>query len=150
MPCRAGVGHPWGFSQLFQERRHLWHLFVHMFRTCENFRPRSLKVRSPGHVKWPQSLNFKRMISVTVSIRSLSRNFYIGDLRSGKFCDLSITCKSMGEHLKAPLLNENHAKHSQTSGYRRKLDNLNRKIETSCPSSYPLGQFRSWKVTSSF
>ena len=26
---------------------------THLFCTCENFRPRSLKVRSPGHLKWP-------------------------------------------------------------------------------------------------
>ena len=40
--------------------RHAWS-YVHLFRTCfENFRPRSLKVRSPDHVKWPhlrKSLN---------------------------------------------------------------------------------------------
>ena len=46
-------------SQIFQKQRHFTslfpvHLFIHLFRTsCENFRPRSLKVRSPGHVKWP-------------------------------------------------------------------------------------------------
>ena len=29
-------------------------LIIHLFRICcENFRPRSRKVRSPGHVKWP-------------------------------------------------------------------------------------------------
>ena len=29
-------------------------LFIRLFRTCyKNFRPRSHKVRSPGHVKWP-------------------------------------------------------------------------------------------------
>ena len=35
-------------------------LIMHLFRTCENFRSRSRKVRSPGHVKWPhliKSLN---------------------------------------------------------------------------------------------
>ena len=32
----------------------LVYLFMHLFRKrCENFRPRSLKVRSPGHVKSP-------------------------------------------------------------------------------------------------
>ena len=32
--------------------RFLAQLFIHLFRTlCENFGPRSLKVRSPGHVK---------------------------------------------------------------------------------------------------
>ena len=33
-------------------------------------------------------------------------------------CDLSIIPKSMGENLKAPVLNQNHSKHSQTTGYR--------------------------------
>ena len=42
----------------------LAHLIIHLFRTCcENFRPRSRKVRSPDHVKWPhliQSLNVRQ------------------------------------------------------------------------------------------
>ena len=46
-----------GFSPIAGKRRRsappfLAQLFIHLFRTlCENFRPRSLKVRSPGHVK---------------------------------------------------------------------------------------------------
>ena len=83
---------------------------IHLFRTCcENFRPRSLslKVRSPGHVKglhfrkkvWMlviatptdrSSWNFLRMISVTVSIKCIPRNFDIVELRLSQFCDLSV------------------------------------------------------------
>ena len=50
---------PSGFFQLVQKRRRaappfLAHLIIHLFCTCcENFRPRSRKVRSPGHIKWP-------------------------------------------------------------------------------------------------
>ena len=44
--------------------RFLAHLIIHLFRTCcENVRPRSRKVRSPGHVKWPhliKSLNVRQ------------------------------------------------------------------------------------------
>ena len=60
---RAGPGGVWtppsGFSQVGGKRRRgappfLAQLFINLFRTlCENFGPRSLKVRSPGHVKWP-------------------------------------------------------------------------------------------------
>ena len=38
----------------------LVYLFIHPFCTSENFRPRSLKIRSTGHIKWPhlrKSLN---------------------------------------------------------------------------------------------
>ena len=68
IPRRVGEGgclntSPSGFSQISQKRRRgappfLVHLFMHYFRTCcETFRPRSLKVRSPGHVKWPHLRN---------------------------------------------------------------------------------------------
>ena len=59
-PRRAGgvfERPPPGFSQIAGKRRRgappfLAQLFIHLFRTlCENFRPRSLMVRSPGHVK---------------------------------------------------------------------------------------------------
>ena len=50
---------PSGFSQISKKKKRrngeplfFVHLFVHLFRTsCENFRPRILNVRSPGHVK---------------------------------------------------------------------------------------------------
>ena len=48
---------PLRFFQIVQKRRRaappfLAHLIIHLFRTCcENFRPRSRKVRSPSHVK---------------------------------------------------------------------------------------------------
>ena len=50
-----------GGGMLRPPLRFLAHLIIHLFRTCcENFRPRSRKVRSPNHVKWPhliKSLN---------------------------------------------------------------------------------------------
>ena len=83
------------------------HLFIHLFW------PRLLKVRSPGHIKWPHlrkvwmlvlalatkwsPQNFQRLIQVTIStiythisIECISQNCDIGDLRSCHFCDLSI------------------------------------------------------------
>ena len=102
-----------GFSQLSQKRRHgappfSAHLFIHLFRTFwENFRPRSLKVRSPGHVVispqkkvWMLVIatpndrshwNFQQLIFVTVSKKCISRNFDIGDPYQFLFRDLSIT-----------------------------------------------------------
>ena len=57
-PRRAGVfGHPEGFRSYLKKWRRsappfMTRLFIHLFRTCcKNFRPRSLKVRSPGYVK---------------------------------------------------------------------------------------------------
>ena len=58
------TGHPGSFSNIvgqrragggmFEHLRFLVRLFIYLLRTlCENFIPRSLKVRSPGHVKWP-------------------------------------------------------------------------------------------------
>ena len=88
----------------------LGYVLIHLFHTlCENFRPRSLKVRLPGYVKWlhlrktlnarhrfiatlndRSPRNFQRLIAATVSIKRSSRNIEIGDLRSGQFCDVSI------------------------------------------------------------
>ena len=58
-PRRAGgvFEHPSAFLQIAEKRRRRAlpfsaQLFIHLFLTlCENFRPRSLMVRSRGHVK---------------------------------------------------------------------------------------------------
>ena len=91
----------------------------------------------------------QRFISVPVSMKHISRNFDLCDLRSGQFCDLSIIHKSTGEKWMAPLLDENHSKHSETSFYRPRLDILSQNIVTG-DLSCRQGHFRSWKVTSSF
>ena len=67
------------FSRLSKKRRRcappfLAHLIIHPFRTCcENFRPRSRKVRSPCHVKWPhliKSLNVpQRYTDQTIALK---------------------------------------------------------------------------------
>ena len=88
-------------------RRYIWcWKNVYMLQKIQTHWPRSLKVRSPGHVKWPHlriSLNARHSYTdwpivcrnierlITISIQFISRNFNIGDLRSGQFCDLSIT-----------------------------------------------------------
>ena len=94
-PSLRGLSHSvlgwgWGwtppFSQISQTRRLRW-----------------LKVSSPGHFKWPHLIkslnarlsspndlshwNFQRLVSVPVSMKCI---FYIGDLRSSQFYDLSI------------------------------------------------------------
>ena len=92
--------------------------------------------------------NFQRLISVPVSMKDISRNFYIGDLRSGQFCDLSIV--SQWEKNERRLLDENHSKHYETSCYRCRIDTLSRNIVTGDPLSCRQGHIWSWKVTSSF
>ena len=82
---------------------HVHNLF---WTLCENFRPRSIKVMYPDHVKWPhlrKSLNARHSYTewqitlkrpaidiVTVSMKRMSRNLDIGDLRPGQFWGLSI------------------------------------------------------------
>ena len=172
-PRRAGgvLEHPpSGFSQIAEKRRRgappfLAQLFIHLFRTlCEKFGPRSLKVRSPSHVKWPhlrKSLNVRHSytewpISLKLSainIRTSIYETYISEFwyRWPKVRSIlpPLHYKSMGEKWKAPLLKENHSKtlkHRVTS----RLDTLSRNIQTSDPSACRQGHFRSWKVTSSF
>ena len=77
---------------------------LHVLWKC---RPRSLKVTSPGHVKWSHLItslnarhsyipakrlpwNFQRLIRIAVCSKCIYQKFYIGDLRSGQFCDLFI------------------------------------------------------------
>ena len=136
-----------------------------LFRTCyENFRPRSLKVMSPvtssdltSEQVWILVIatpndrspwNFKPLISVTVSIKFISRDFDIGDPRSGQFCDLSI--KSQWEKIERRFFCtktiQNTLKHRVTG----KLNTLNQNIATGDPSSCRRGRFRSCKVTSRF
>ena len=142
-PRRAGgclnTPPPSGFSQIVGKRRRgappfLAQLFIHLFRTlCENFGPRSLKVRSPGHVKCPhlrKTLNVRHSytewpITLKLSamdIRTSIYETYISEFwyRWPKVRSIlrPLHYKSMGEKWKAPLLHENHSKHSKTSGYR--------------------------------
>ena len=73
---------------------------------------RSLKVRSPSHVKWPHlrkkvwmlvittlnarlPWNFQRLLSVPRSIKCKSRTLDIGDQKSGQFCVLSIISQGL-------------------------------------------------------
>ena len=104
---------PQVFREYLKKRRRastlfLVYLFSFSYRKCENFRPRSLKVRSPGNVKWPHlskkvrmlviatpiawsPWNFQQLIFIgLVSIKCISRNFHVLDPRSGQFCNLSI------------------------------------------------------------
>ena len=83
--------------------------------------------------------NFQRLIQVVVSIKCLSQKVDIVHLRSGQCCALSIIPKSIGENWKAPLLEEYHSKHSQTSGYRKAFATID-------PYSCPRGHRRSWKI----
>ena len=91
--------------------------------------------------------NFQQLIFVMVSMKLVSRNFDIGDLRSGQFCDLSITSQweKNERHLFWTKTIRNTFKHQVTC----RLNTLSRNIATSDPSSCCQGHFRSWKVTSS-
>ena len=101
--------------------------------------------------------NFQRLIQVAVSIKCISQNFYVGDLRSGQFCDL--TASNLTLTLSIISQRETIEKHlfwiktilntlkRRISG---RIGHLNRKITTSDPSSWPQGHFRPGKVTGSF
>ena len=137
------------------------YLFLHMLWKFQT--QRTLKVRSLGHVKWPHlrkvlilviatpndrsPWNFERLIIITVSIKCISRNFYIGDPRSGQFCDLSFICQC--EKIERSLFWTKTIWNTLKPPVRCRLDILKRNIATSDPSCRR-GHFRSWKLTSSF
>ena len=108
---------------------------MHLFRKCKKFRPRSLKIRSPDHVEWPRlrkSLNAGHSntewpITLKLSkidIRNSIYEIYIPVFlyRWPKVISIlrPLQYKLMEWNWKAPLLDENHSKLSQTSGYRYK------------------------------
>ena len=95
-PCHSKSGHQVTSSDLTSEK--VWMLAI---------------ATPTERLSW----NFQQLISVAVSIKWLPRNFEIGDLRSGQFCVFSSIPKWMRENWKAPLLEENHLKHSQTLSY---------------------------------
>ena len=92
--------------------------------------------------------NFQRLLQVWVSIRCISQNFDIGDLRSGQFCDLSII--SQWEKNERRLFWTKTVQNTLKHRFTGRLDTLSRNIVTGDPSSCRQGHFRSWKVTSSF
>ena len=69
------------------------HLIIHLFRTCcEKFRPRSRKVRSPGHIKWShpiKSLNVRQRYTdwtIALKLSAIATNngvyeMYISEFR---------------------------------------------------------------------
>ena len=92
--------------------------------------------------------NFQRLLQTTVSIKCISQNFDIGDLRSGQFCDLSII--SQWEKNERRLFWKKTIRNTLKHRVTGRLDTLSRNIATSDPSACRQGHFRSWKVTSSF
>ena len=83
--------------------------------------------------------NFQRLISLTVSIKCIVRNLDIGDARSGRFCDLSITYLDViYRRLFWTKIIWNTLKHRVTV----ELDTLNQNIATSYPSTCRVGHFR--------
>ena len=145
-PRRAGGGrftspHPEGLSRISKkknggaQRRRFW-------CTCSYiFFARVLKVSDPGHSRSGHQVtssdpdltsenvwmfviatpnarspwNFQWLITVPVSMKCLSRKFWYPWPKVRSIL-LSLHFKSMGEKWKAPLLEENHSKHFQTSG----------------------------------
>ena len=99
---------------------------------------------SNGQSPW----NFQRLISVTVSIKCISRNLYISGPASGQFCDFSII--SQWEKFETHLFWTKTIRNAHKRQVTGRLDILNRNIATSNPSSCRHGHFRWWKVTSSF
>ena len=92
--------------------------------------------------------NFQRLLQTTVSIKCISQNFDIGDLRSGQFWDLSII--SQWEKNERRLFWTKNIQNTLKHRIRGRIDTLSRNIVTDDPSSCHQGHFRSWKVTSSF
>ena len=93
------------------------------------------------------SWNFQRLLQTRVSIKCISQNFNIGDLRSGQFCDLSII--SQWEKNERRLFWTKTIQNTLKHRLRGRIDTLSRNITTHDPSSCHQGHFRSWKVTSS-
>ena len=104
-------------------------------------------VISHSYTECPITLNFSELDICYNSIYKM----YVSELlyRWPKVSPILrlLHCKSMGEKWKAPLLEENHSKHSQTSGYRL---TWHPESEYCDQSSCRQGHFRSWKVISSF
>ena len=93
--------------------------------------------------------NFQRLLQAKVSIKCISQNFDIGDLRSGQFFDLSII--SQWEKNERRLFwTKKNIQNTLKHRFRDRIDTLSRNIATDDPSSCHQGHFRSWKVTSSF
>ena len=81
-------------------------------------------------------------------MKRISRNFDIGDLRSGQFCDLSII--SQWEQNERRLFCTKTIQNTLKHRFTGIIGILSRNIVTGDPSSSRQGHFRSWKVTSSF
>ena len=90
---------------------------------------------SPAGVGWTDRLpwNFPRLISTTLSLKSVSRNFDIGDPRSGQFCDFSII--SQWEKIEMLLFWTKTIWNTLKHRFIGRVDTLNRNIATSDPSS---------------
>ena len=108
-----------------------WHTCSYIFsaHVIKNW-PRSLKVRSPGHVKWPhlrKSLNARQSYTdLPIALKLLAINIpnniykmYIWEFlyQWPKFTDIKsqFCIISQWKNWKAPVLAESHSKHFQTS-----------------------------------
>ena len=138
------------------------HLSIQLFP--ENFRPRSPKVRSPGHVKWPhlrKSLNACHSyihwpVALKQSGFDIRNSIYTTFISEFGYLWSKVRSilrplhyKLMGWNWKASLLDENHSKHfkHRVTG---KINTLNRHMVTSDPFLCHRGHFGLRKVTSSF
>ena len=91
--------------------------------------------------------NFQRLISVMLSMKCISRNFYIDDQVRSIMRPLHY--KSMGENVRSLLWTKaiRNALKNRVTG---RIDSQSRYIAISDLSSCRQGHFRSWKVTSFF
>ena len=106
----------------------LYILWKFQTRVLQGQVTRSLQVTSPhkhiikcfnvchSYTKWRIALKLSAIDKCNSMYKI--RNFHIGDLRSGQFCDLSRYYKSMGENSKPSFSDESHSKHSQTLNYK--------------------------------
>ena len=109
-------------------RRFLANLTIHLFCIkCKKFRPRSHKVRSTDHVKWPhliKSLNDRQSYTdwtIALKRSAIDTNYSVYNMYNLEFWYRwpkvrsilwFLRCKSIRENWKASVLNENHSKHS--------------------------------------
>ena len=130
----------------------------------ENFRPRSLNVRSPGHVKRPhlrKSFNARQSYTewpITLKLSAIDTRISIYQMYISEFLYpwpkvrstlRPLHYKWMGENERRPFWKKpirSTLKHRVTG----RLDTLSRNIATSDTSSCRRGHFRSGEVASSF
>ena len=90
-PCRAGGGLLGHSTSGFSTCLYFFHMLKWNLSHAEMKFSHAVKISNRGHSRSGHKVISSGLTSaVPVSVKFLSRIFYIGDLRSGQFCDLFI------------------------------------------------------------